>query len=220
MGEFILKNKRIFLVMASVIGICVLFIGFNQEMQTTSLQQELAKKVIRFHVVADNDTSEAQEFKLKVRDETLTYLKTLINGEEDIETTRKIIYDNLKSIEENARKVALEEDCDYTINAYLGRAYFPIKEYGSVVFPAGYYETLNINIGKAEGKNWWCVMYPNLCFVEGTYAIIDETTKEEIKKILTEEEYKMLMDGSKTKVKFKSIEWIKDIMKKVQGERT
>lgn len=217
MGEFILRKKIVFLSIILLLGTILLFSGFyNKEKSQGDLQKSLAKKVIRFHVVADNDTMEAQEFKLKVRDETITYLKTLINGEEDIETTRKIIYDNLKSIEEKAKEVACREKCNYEIKAQLCNDYFPVKEYGSVVFPAGYYQALKINIGDAKGQNWWCVMYPNLCFVEGTYAIIDEETQKEIKNILTEEEYELLLRGSKVKVKYKSLEMLKGVLEKIR----
>lgn len=176
--------------------------------QDSNLQPSLAKKIIRFHVVADNDSEVAQEFKLKVRDNTLEYMKTLFTGEEDVEVARGIILDNLETIEDVASNTAKEEGFDYNITAKLCEEYFPVKEYGSVVFPQGNYEALKIEIGAAKGKNWWCVMYPNLCFVEGTYAVIDEETKEEIKRILTDDEYKMLMEGSKTKVKFKFLEFL------------
>lgn len=176
-----------------------------------ALQPSIAKKVIRFHVIADSDSEVAQEFKLKVRDEVLKYMKMVITGDEDIETTRKIIYDNLDMIEFISNDLAKKEGLSYDINAELTTDFFPIKEYASVVFPAGYYEALRINIGKAQGKNWWCIMYPNLCFIDGTYAIIDERTKEEIRRVLTDEEYRMLIEGSKTKVSFKLLKWLRNL---------
>ena len=81
------------------------------------------------------------------------------------------------------------------INAELGTCYFPVKEYGDLTFPAGEYKALKVNIGKSEGKNWWCVMYPTLCFVDSTYQNVPDESKEKLKENLTEEEYDSLLTG-------------------------
>lgn len=183
---------------------------YKSNNSTEELQRELAEKIIRFHVLADNDSSEAQSLKLLVKDKTIEYMKPLFEGNESIDNARKIINNNLENIENNAYKVVKEAGYEYNVSAELTNCYFPIKEYGDLKFPAGEYEALRINIGKAEGRNWWCVMYPNLCFVDGTYAVVNDTVQRELEQMLTKEEYDLLLGGTRTRVSFKLLELLKD----------
>ncbi len=175
---------------------------------TEELQNTLAKKIIRFHVIADNDTDEAQQLKIIVKNETLKYMKTLLTGTEDLSTTRNILENNLENIKNFALDVVEREGYEYNVSAEFENCYFPIKEYGSLIFPAGYYDALKIKLGKAEGRNWWCVMYPNLCFVEGTYAVLNDEVKETLEGILTPDEYHMLLKGNNTKISFKYLKFL------------
>lgn len=172
------------------------------------LQNTLAQKIIRFHVIADNDTDASQELKIKVKNETLKYMKTLLTGTQDLDTTRTIIKNNLENIENFASEVVKSEGYEYNVSAEFEKCYIPIKEYGSLIFPAGYYEALRIKLGKAEGRNWWCVMYPNLCFVQGTYAVINDEVKETLEGMLTPDEYHMLLKGNKTEISFKYLKFL------------
>lgn len=210
------KGKNIIIILAFVIA----GIGFTNQVNISKakeldtyqtkedMQHSLAKKIIRFHVIADSDTQESQALKIKVKDETLQYMKTLLTGEEDLDTTRKILEDNLENIKNYALEVVKREGYEYNVSAEFENCYFPIKEYGSLVFPAGYYDALKIKLGNAKGKNWWCVMYPNLCFVEGTYAVVNEEVKETLEGMLTPDEYHMLLKGNKTKISFKYLKFL------------
>ncbi|MFA9377080.1 MAG: stage II sporulation protein R [Lachnotalea sp.] len=225
-----MKKIKKFIILIAVFMIAILMMGqmnfgkangmlTNYQKQQNyqkqeNLQNTLAQKIIRFHVIADNDSDASQQLKIKVKDKTLVYLKTLFTGKEDLETTREIIEENLSNIENFALAVVKSEGYEYNVSAGLETCYFPIKEYGSLIFPAGYYKALRIKLGKAEGRNWWCVMYPNLCFVDGTYAVVSDEVKETLAGMLTPEEYHMLLDGSKTKVSFKYLDDIKDFIKK------
>lgn len=175
---------------------------------TQELQNTLAKKIIRFHVIADNDTDEAQQLKIIVKNETLKYMKTLLTGTQDLSTTRNIIENNLDNIKNFVTDVVEREGYEYNVSAEFENCYFPIKEYGSLIFPAGYYDALKIKLGKAEGRNWWCVMYPNLCFVEGSYAIVNDEVKETLEGMLTPDEYHMLLKGNNTKISFKYLKFL------------
>lgn len=176
---------------------------------TNELQGSLAKKIIRFHVIADNDTDASQQLKIKVKNETLKYMETLLTGTKDLDTTKDIIENNLENIKNFASDVVKSEGYEYNVSAEFENSYFPIKEYGSLIFPAGYYDALKIKLGKAEGRNWWCVMYPNLCFVEGTYAVVNDEVKETLEGMLTPDEYHMLLTGNKTKISFKYLDFLK-----------
>lgn len=211
-------KKLVVLFVIFIIAVCIMSqVKFSQAKEVHSdiqanLQNELAEKIIRFHVIADSDSDASQQLKLKVKDETLGYMKTILTGEEDIATTREIINKNLTEIQNFASEVVKREGYEYNVSAELETCYFPIKEYGSLTFPAGDYEALRIKIGKAEGKNWWCVMYPNLCFVDGTYAVVSEEVKGTLEHMLTPEEYNMLLDGSKTKISFKYLDYFNSLI--------
>ena len=75
------------------------------------------------------------------------------------------------------------------MQAVVEKTYFPKKSYGDCTFPAGEYEALNVKIGEAQGHNWWCVLYPSLCFIEDTYGVVTEEKKEDLKEVLTTEEF-------------------------------
>lgn len=88
-----------------------------------------------------------------------------------------------------------------SVHAELVRTYFPVKSYGDCTFPAGEYEALRVTIGEARWRNWWCVLYPSLCFVDTVHGVVPEDSKEELKNVLTEEEYESLFDFGESEYK-------------------
>lgn len=215
-----MKNKTYFIILftlltISVAAFCQVHISKAKYTDTYTyndtqekLQSSLAQKIIRFHVIADNDTDASQALKIRVKDKTLEYMKTILVGTKDLTTTRTIISDNIDNIEKFAAEVVKNEGYEYNVSVEFENTYFPIKEYGSLIFPAGYYEALRIKLGKAEGRNWWCVMYPNLCFVDGTYAVVNDEVKETLQDMLTPDEYHMLLKGDNTKISFKYLKFL------------
>lgn len=201
-------------ILSVFLGITGTFVLVNGNIDQHSVQEGIASEIIRFHVIANSDSDEDQSLKLKVKDGISGYMGDLLKDSTNIDETRKIITDNLDEIKEKAETIIRQEGHTEHVKAYMTTCYYPVKKYGDYVFPAGEYEALRIEIGKAEGKNWWCVMYPNLCFVEGSYAIIDESKADLLKKILTEDEYKAICShkGGKIKVKFKLLETIKSLV--------
>lgn len=196
-------NIKRFLVLIGI-GLCI-GIGWTQyqDVHAKELQTDIAEKIIRFHIIADNDSEEAQNLKLRMKEKTLSFLKTFLDGSETKAETEVILKEHLSDITAYITQEIQREGYSYEVKTELTTCYFPIKEYGSLTFPAGYYEALEVKIGQAQGKNWWCVMYPNLCFVDGTYAVISNEVKQELSSILTKEEYNELLEGGKTKVKFR-----------------
>lgn len=161
------------------------------------IQEGIAKEIIRFHVLGNSDTQEDQNLKMAVKEEVIDYVKPLLEGAENIEETRRILSENLQGIQSRAEEVIREQGYAYTADTRLANCYFPMKSYGDCTFPAGDYEALRICIGKAEGKNWWCVLFPNLCFVDSLHAVVPEDQKQELQGVLTEEEYESLFVRSK-----------------------
>lgn len=177
------------------------------------MQKEIAEKILRFHVIANSDSREDQELKLKVRDAVGLYMKDQMKEVTNRKEAEETANANLKKIEKVAEDVIAKEGRSYTVNAFIGPVDFPLKTYGAYSFPAGTYEAVEVVIGEGAGKNWWCVMYPTLCFVDSTYQIVPGESKEKLKKCLTEEEYNSLLDGEngiETSSLF--IEWIRNTL--------
>ncbi len=180
----------------------------------TSIQEGIAQKVLRFHVIANSDTEEDQTLKLKVKEAIVESLSPQLSSINDITKVKAIVTEELNSIRDTAEQVIQEQGYDYNVTVSLEKCYFPLKIYGNYAFPPGYYEALRVKIGKAEGKNWWCVMFPPLCFVDETYSIVDETSKDKLLQLLSEEEYDALISGkTPIKVRSKLVELIKELFK-------
>ncbi len=159
----------------------------NYEMK--NVQEGIAKKIIRFHVRANSDKKEDQLLKLKVKDAVIDYLKDNMEDVSDLAGTCEFLeahHDEIICLAENVIK---ENGYDYSVTAYFDKSYFPLKTYGDMSFPPGYYNAFRIDIGNAKGQNWWCVLYPRLCFVDSTYAYVPDESKEEFKTLLTGREY-------------------------------
>lgn len=153
------------------------------------LQEHLAQEVLRFHVLANSDSDEDQKLKLKVRDAVLDYMEENMPEADSAEETKDWIRGHIDEIEEVSRGIVAETGSDYPVSAAVTTCWFPDKSYGDVTFPAGNYEALRIEIGEAEGHNWWCVLYPGLCFMDAANAVVPDEGKQKLKNILTEEEY-------------------------------
>ena len=169
------------------------------EKQTTKetadqIQQGIAKEILRFHVLANSDSEEDQKLKLEVKDRLVDYMKDILDGAEDVKETKKRITENQETICLVAEQEIQKRGYTYPVSVNLEKCYFPMKTYGDCTFPAGTYEALRVCIGKAKGRNWWCVLYPSLCFADSVNVIVPDEKKEELKNILTEEEYESLFD--------------------------
>ena len=168
---------------------------YGEAVKGQTRQRAIAEQIIRLHVIANSDSEEDQAVKLKVKETIITYLRGEMMDAHSVEEARQTIREHLSEVEEIAREKLLKEGYTYEVNASLEDCYFPVKEYGDMTFPAGQYEALRVKLGKSSGRNWWCVMYPTLCFVDSTYQVVPESSKEKLKESLTEEEYDSLLDG-------------------------
>lgn len=130
--------------------------------------------LIRFHVIANSDSNEDQNLKLKVRDGIIEYLYPLLNGSKSIEESRKILLQNKSKVVDIAQTIVKDNGYDYTVTSQLSRENFPEKSYGNIILPQGNYEAFQVIIGKGQGKNWWCVMFPPLCFIDVTKGKVEE----------------------------------------------
>ncbi len=163
--------------------------------------------VIRFHVRANSDSKEDQDLKLKVRDEILKEMAQRFKSTTSIEESRTIINNNIEEIKSIAEGVIAEENKNYSVDVSLGIEEFPVRTYGNLIFPQGNYEALVVEIGEAKGQNWWCVMFPPLCFVDMTFTFSYTEAESQLGDYIIDEEQPL-------KLKSKIVDFVKSIVKK------
>ena len=203
------RKKMILLsILIGLFGATILTASKLHDIQES--QVHIAKQVIRFHIRANSDTTKDQEEKMQVKKEVIAYLQPIMAKATNISEGRQLLLKHQNEIKEKAEEV-LKTTSNRKVTIYLTKEKFPTKSYGDMTFPPGEYEALRIDIGEAKGHNWWCVMYPSLCFLDETHGIVPDESKEKLQNVLTEEDYKALQP----KYRFKLLEilqsnsWIK-----------
>ena len=177
--------------------------SLSVEAKVSALQEDLAGEVLRFHVVANSDSQEDQAVKYQVRDAVIDYMRQSLGegSETSLEETKAWALGHLQEIRETAQKVVREAGGTYVVRVRMANLYFPDKRYGDVWFPKGRYEALRIELGDGGGQNWWCVLYPNLCFTDTTCAVVTEEGRQELEHVLTEEEFEMVTASTDFQIK-------------------
>jgi stage II sporulation protein R len=171
------------------------------------LQPAIASKILRFHVLANSDEVYDQSVKEKVRDAVGIYLQPLLEDAESLDETKMIVQTNMEEIVEVAESTLIMHGYDYSVTASIANVDFPEKSYGSYTFPKGNYEALQIVIGEGKGQNWWCVLYPNMCFKGSVFEVIEEEAEESLKEVLSPWEYADVFDSGKVEFRFKFLEY-------------
>lgn len=190
--------KKICVLAGILISLVVTGIIVNAKQ--SHMQEDLAKEVFRFHVLANSDSDEDQALKMQVKEAVIAYMKEEIPDSDSVETTKEWARNHLDAIVNLAKAVIREEGYDYPVIAEVTTCDFPDKTYGDITFPSGRYEALRIEIGEANGQNWWCVLYPNLCFIDAVHAVVPEEGKKDLKKVLQEDTYEMVTATSRFKI--------------------
>lgn len=191
------------LIMALIItGALVRERGLLVEAKARHAQEELAEEVLRFHVLANSDSKEDQALKMQVKEAVLSYMKEELAATATLDETKAWVKEHLQEIQSVAVAELLAAGSDYDVTAGIEKVLFPRKTYGDVTFPAGEYEALRIKIGEAKGQNWWCCLYPNLCFLDAVHAVVPEEGKAELAKVLEEDSYEMIMTNTNIKIKW------------------
>ena len=172
------------------------------------ISTDIADSVFRLHVIANSDSDVDQNLKYTVRDNLLEYMNELCVNCSTKEEAISIAQQNIESFKQIALDTIKNEGFDYSVNVCIGNFEFPTKHYGDISLPAGYYDALRVEIGEAKGQNWWCVMFPPLCFTDVSSGIVPEESKEDLEETLTDEEFSIVSDNDSfdIKVKFKILE--------------
>ena len=152
----------------------------ESELEIEELDYDSIKdKLVRFHVIANSDTEEDQELKLKVRDAVIAELSEELENVKELDEAKSVLEENIDNINILAKSVIKENNYDYSVNTMLSNENFPDKIYGDYLFPQGAYEAYRIIIGEGKGQNWWCVMFPPLCFVDESKEVVDNSKLED-----------------------------------------
>ena len=164
---------------ALILGILFcLYIFISAYSYVSAISTDLYDSVFRLHVIANSDSKEDQDLKYLVRDELINYMnekcKDFSSKQDIIEYSKNHIND-LKKIAEDTLKA---QGYNYPVTVEIGNFEFPTKNYGDISFPAGFYDALRVKIGNAQGKNWWCVMFPPLCFIDTSTGIVPDSSKQ------------------------------------------
>jgi len=198
-----MKYKKLVLLLSLFIMGFIYFIYPHLERRT---REGFKNQIIRFHIRANSDRKEDQELKLKIRDEILKEMVGKFENTKSLEESREIIKNNLGEMKAIAEKVMKREGWNYPVEISLKQESFPTRKYGNLVLPSDDYEALLITLGEGKGENWWCVMFPPLCFVDITHSVAYNLEKE-LGVVLSEDEEPTL------KLKWKIVELVKKLQK-------
>ena len=198
-----MKIKYFFL----IILLLAVFLLLNLVSYSNYVFAGLQDNIFRLHILANSDSEEDQALKLKVRDSVIDYMEEINFGSKTKEETIKVVSEKLEEIKKIAENKIHELGFDYEVNLEIGNFNFPTKYYGNISLPAGNYDALKINIGKAQGQNWWCSLFPPLCFIDISSGYLEEEDKEILEDNLSEEEFILISSSSPDiKLKFKILE--------------
>lgn len=198
------KMHTILWFMALTIGLLgTFFIGYTRTESLGEIQQGIAEEVFRFHVRANSDSEEDQRVKMLVKEQVVDYLQAVLQDAESADETKKKMREQLSEIEAQAETILKQENCDYKVHAKVGTSDFPEKVYGDCRFPAGSYDALILELGTGQGHNWWCMLYPGLCFLNESYGIVTTDKKAELENVLTDTEFSWITDWDKVHISFK-----------------
>ena len=206
------KKGSVFLKVFWCVALLIaLFFGFCE-----TAQKDVSDKIVRLHVVANSNSEVDQAVKLSVRD---AILKTASgkNGGKDI--TLLSVEENREELLSAADKVLKENGCTYGCVLETGRFSFPVKSYENITLPAGKYDAVRVVLGEGQGENWWCVMFPPLCFSESTKGALTAENEKALKEMVSESSYAAISDEVITlKPAFKAVELWNEFAGKVRKE--
>ena len=199
-----MKYLKRYLLIGFLLIIYILFYSISYANNTAL---DLSNSLFRLHVIANSNSVQDQNLKYIVRDDLIHYMNSLCKNASSKQEAIDIAYNHLDDFTSIAQKTIHENGYNYDVNISIGNYPFPTKTYGDINLPAGYYDALKVEIGKAKGQNWWCVMFPSLCYVDISNGILKDKKKKELQSSLSEENFNLISsENTEYKLKFKLIE--------------
>ena len=183
---------------------CMIFVA-GQRKSNNIIQQNLKSNLIRFHVRANSNSRMDQTYKLKVRDAVIDQISPELSEAKTKEEAFKILKMQKNRIKNTAQEILKKEGVKQKVNVHFVQEKFPEKNYGQYTFPEGIYDAVRIDLGAAKGHNWWCVLYPSLCYTDSLNAVVPESSKQTLSCLLDQDDYGALLprrekDGKKPEV--------------------
>ncbi len=207
------KVSRLLLIIILLVitSVCIL------NAYSSSVMTDISSNILRLHIVASSDSAEDQNLKLKVRDNIVTYTNEVLAECENPEDAYSILNENLGKLEEIANETIKKEGFDYCAEAKLGIYDFPTKDYGDIILPGGEYTSLRIVIGEGVGQNWWCVLFPPLCFINANASKVTDEGERKLKDSISDDSYSVIKKADKgVKFKFKIVEVFESAKMRIQ----
>ena len=160
-----IKNSKIGIIITLVL-LLFLYTIICSISYVEAVSTDISNSVFRLHVIANSNSEEDQNLKYKVRDSLLNYMNNICANCTSKEEAINLVTTHQDEFKHVALETIKKEGYSYDVKIEIGNFEFPTKQYGDISLPAGFYDALKVEIGKAEGRNWWCVMFPSLCFVD------------------------------------------------------
>ena len=204
-----MKNKlKNFIILAILLFLYTFICAQNY---VSAVSNNLSQAVFRLHVLANSNSEEDQNLKYKVRDGLIKYMNNICSNCSTKAEAISIANEHKNDFQEIAQNIVKGNGYDYPVKINIGNFYFPTKNYGDISLPAGPYDALIVEIGEAKGQNWWCVMFPSLCFIDISSGIVNDEAKENLEENLDNESYNLISNAStETTFKFKLVEFFAD----------
>lgn len=173
--------------------------------------EKISNEVFRLHILANSDSEDDQNLKLKVRDDVLKSSQNLFLNCNSLDEIIRVSIENIDFFKTVAENCIKDNGYNYNVNVYVDKEYFNTRKYDKITLPSGIYNALKIEIGQAKGHNWWCVMFPAIC--------LSAVSDEEIYEILDEDEVKLINSNEKYEIRFKIVEVYAKIKEKLNKIR-
>lgn len=197
-----IKNPKLKMILILTF-LLILYTGLCAISYATTTSSDIANSVFRLHVIANSDSDTDQNLKYKVRDALLEYMNNICKDCSSKSEAIELVKLHQNEFKEVALDTIKKEGFNYDVKIEIGNFEFPTKQYGDISLPAGLYDALKVEIGEAKGRNWWCVMFPSLCFVDISSGIVPEESKEDLQNVLSDEEYSLISNDNNYSIKFK-----------------
>lgn len=172
--------------------------------------ENISNQIFRLHILANSDSAEDQQLKLKVRDNILVSGEELFKNCKTLEEIIDVSNQNIKYFQKIAENTIKENGYTYSVKVYVDKEYFNTRHYDKITLPSGIYNALKIEIGAAKGHNWWCVMFPAIC--------LPAVSDDEINKILSDDEIELINSNDKYEIRFKIVEIYEKIKSNIKSK--
>ena len=210
-----MKIQKNFLLFFTILFILlILFVYYLAKSYSDIMFNNISNSFVRFHVIANSNSTEDQIMKYKVRDKIMNYASPLLAKAHSKKEAIQILNSHLDELCKISKEILEEENLYYSINLYVGKSYFPTRDYESFILPEGYYDSLVVELGEANGQNWWCVMFPSICLPQSNNTDLSNHTMSILEDSLSSEEFQIVSKNSSSadiKIKFKLIELFENL---------